>query len=110
MWEVFVWNLNFPLIRTEQTVLKHWISRYALLFASPFIVSSEGMLVAQLYLTLCEPMDCSLTSVHGIAQSRKNTGVGCHFLLQGIFLTQGLNSGLLHCRQMLYQLSHQGSP
>ena len=46
MWEVFVWNSNFPLIRTEQTVLKHWISRYALLFASPFIVSSEGMLVA----------------------------------------------------------------
>ena len=31
----------------------------------------------------------------------KNTGVGCHFLLQGIFLTQGSNPGLLHCRQML---------
>ena len=31
----------------------------------------------------------------------KNTGVGCHFLLQGIFPTQGLNPGLLHCRQML---------
>ena len=40
----------------------------------------------------------------------KNTGMGCHFLLQGIFLTQGLNSGLLHFRQMLYHLSHQGSP
>ena len=39
----------------------------------------------------------------------KNTGVGCHFLLQGIFPTQGLNPGLLHCRQMLYHLSHQGS-
>ena len=38
----------------------------------------------------------------------KNTGVGCHFLLQGIFLTQGSNSGLLHCRQILYHLSHQG--
>ena len=34
--------------------------------------------------------------------------MGCHFLLQGIFPTQGLNSGLLHCRQMLYRLSHQG--
>ena len=32
----------------------------------------------------------------------KNTGVGCHFLLQGIFPTQGLNLGLLHCRQTLY--------
>ena len=39
----------------------------------------------------------------------KSTGVGCHFLLQGIFLTQGSNPGLLHCRQTLYPLSHQGS-
>ena len=36
----------------------------------------------------------------------KNTGVGCHSLLQGIFLNQGLNPGLLHCRQILYHLSH----
>ena len=36
----------------------------------------------------------------------KNTGVGCHFLLQGIFPIQGLNPGLLHCRQMLYHLSY----
>ena len=35
----------------------------------------------------------------------KSTGVGCHFLLQGIFPTQGLNSGLPHFRQVLYQLS-----
>ena len=40
----------------------------------------------------------------------KNTGVGCYFLLQGIFLTQGSNSSLLHCRQVLYQLSLQESP
>ena len=40
----------------------------------------------------------------------KNSGVGCHFLLQGIFLTQELNSGLLHGRQILYQLSSEGSP
>ena len=40
----------------------------------------------------------------------KNIGVGCHFLLQGIFPTQGSNPGLLHCRQTLYPLSHQGSP
>ena len=37
----------------------------------------------------------------------KNTGVGCNFLLQEIFLIQGLNPGLPHCRQMLYRLSHQ---
>ena len=35
--------------------------------------------------------------------------MGCHFLLQGIFLTQGSNLGLPHCRQMLYRLCHQGS-
>ena len=39
----------------------------------------------------------------------KNTRVSCHFLLQGIFPTQGLNLGLPHCTQMLYHLSHQGS-
>ena len=39
----------------------------------------------------------------------KSTGVGCHFLLQGIFLTQGSNPGLPHCRQTLYRLNHQGS-
>ena len=40
----------------------------------------------------------------------KNTGVDCHSLLKGIFPTQRSNPGLLHCRQILYQLSHQGSP
>ena len=39
-----------------------------------------------------------------------NTRVGCHLLLQGIFLTQELNPSLLHCRQILYYLCHQGSP
>ena len=40
----------------------------------------------------------------------KNIGVGCHFLLQGIFLTQESNWGFLHCRQILYQLSYEGIP
>ena len=40
----------------------------------------------------------------------KNTGVGCHSHLQGIFPNQVSNPGLLHCRQTLYHLSHQGSP
>ena len=39
----------------------------------------------------------------------KCIGVGCHSLLQGIFLTQGLNACFLHCMQILYHLSHQGS-
>ena len=55
-------------------------------------------------------MDCSLSgsSVHGIFPG-KSAGVDCHFLLQGIFPTQGSNPGLLHCGRMLYHLSHQGS-
>ena len=40
----------------------------------------------------------------------ESTGVVCHFLLQRIFPTQGLNLGHLHCRQTLYHLSHKGSP
>ena len=60
---------------------------------------------------LCDPMDCSPPgfSVHGDSPG-KNTGVGCHALLQRIFLTQGLNTGLLYCRWILYPLSRQGSP
>ena len=42
--------------------------------------------------------------------SKKNPGVDCHCLLQGIFPTQGSNPGLLHCRQILYHLSYQESP
>ena len=41
---------------------------------------------------------------------RKNTGVGSLYLLQGIFLTQELNQGLLNCRWILYQLGYDGSP
>ena len=40
----------------------------------------------------------------------QNTGVGSHSLLQGIFLTQESNRGLLHCRWILYQLSYKGIP
>ena len=40
----------------------------------------------------------------------QNTGVGSLSLFQWIFPTQGLNPGLLHCRRILYQLSHKGSP
>ena len=58
--------------------------------------------------TLCDSMDCSLPACH-VDSLGKNTGVGCHTFLQGIFPTQGSNPGLLHCRRILYHLSHQGS-
>ena len=67
-------------------------------------------LVTQLCATLCDPMDYSLpgSSVHGYS-SGKNTGMGCHALLHGIFPIQGSNPDLPHCRQILYHLSHQRS-
>ena len=57
--------------------------------------------VAQSCPTLCDTMDCSPCN-----SPSQNTGVGSLSLLQGIFPTQGSNSGLPHCRQILYQLSH----
>ena len=64
--------------------------------------------------TLCNPMNCSLpgTSVHGILQPRKNTGVGNCALLQGTFWTQGLKLHLLHLLhwQITDYKCHLGSP
>ena len=58
--------------------------------------------------TLCNPMDCSPSgsSVHGNFPGR-NIGVGCHFFLQAIFLTQGSNLGLPSSRQILDHLTHR---
>ena len=55
--------------------------------------------------TLCNSMDCP----DPLSMEFSRTGVGCCFLLQGIFPTWGSNPGLLHCRQILYQLNHKGS-
>ena len=68
-------------------------------------------LVAQLCLTLCNPMDCSspCSSVLGDPPG-KDARVDCHALLQGIFATKKSNPGLPRCRRILYHLSHQGSP
>ena len=59
---------------------------------SVFSAIAAAAWLLQLCLTLCDPMGCNLpgSSVHGI------------------FLTQGLNPGFLHCRQILYRLSHRG--
>ena len=59
---------------------------------------------AQSCLTLCDPTDCPWNPLG------QNTGAGSLSLLQGIFPTQESNGGLLRCRQILYQLSYQGSP
>ena len=65
----------------------------------------------QLCLTLCDPMDCSPpgSSVHGILQAKILEWVAVPFS-RASSQPQGSNLGLPHCRQMLYHLSHQGSP
>ena len=68
------------------------------------------VLVTQSCPALCDAMDSILPRSLSIGFSSKNTGVGCHFFLQRIFPTQRSNSGLPHCGQILYHLSHQGSP
>ena len=67
-------------------------------------------LVTQSCLTFCDPMHFSLpdSSLHGNSPG-KYTGVSSSAFLQGLFPTQGSNPGLLHCRRILYCLSHQGS-
>ena len=78
------------------------------------------------YQTLCNSLVVVVQSLgcvrllrpHGLQYARllcpwdfpgKHTGGDCHFLLQGIFPTQELNPGLLHCRQILYRVSYEGS-
>ena len=58
-----------------------------------------------------QPRDYNLSgfSIHGDYPGQ-GTGMGSRSLLQGIFPTQGLNPGLPHCKWILYQLSHKGSP
>ena len=69
------------------------------------------VLVAQSCPALCDSMDYQPARLLCPQNSPgKNTGVGYHFLLQRIFTTQGLNPGLLHCRQILYHLRQQESP
>ena len=72
---------------------------------------SLKVLVAQSYPTFCDPMDYSPPgfSVHGLLQARILEWVAISSS-RGVFLTQGSNLGLLHCRQILYHLNHQESP
>ena len=69
---------------------------------------TEARTVAQ---SFRDPMDYSPARIPCPWDSPgKSTGVGCHFLLQGIFLTQGSNSHLLHCQVGSLLLNQQGSP
>ena len=84
-------------------IKKNWVK----LFYT--IGSSLVVLVTQVCLTLCDLMDCSLPGFSCPWDSPgKNTGVGCHSLLQGIFPIQGSILGFFHRKLILYHLSQQG--
>ena len=91
-WETNIFSFTF-FFKIEITMRKEWNA-----------VHAKSL---QLCPSLCNAMGCLLpaSSVRGILQAR-NTGVGCHVPLQGIFPTQGLNLGLLHYWQILYHLNH----
>ena len=83
------------------------------------IETTRASLGLNLLGSCCYLLSRSLLQPHGLEPARllppwdflgKNNGVGCHFLLQGIFPTLGLNSGLLHRQGDSLPLSHQGSP
>ena len=84
----------------------HILPLASLASSNPTAQTKHNPYLAQSCPTLCNPMDCSPP---GFSVYSKNTGVGCHCFLQGIFPTQGSNPGLLHHRWILYCLSHQGS-
>ena len=90
-----------------------------LLFQGHMLVITELIILIQMrWYVICSVVSNSLR-LHDLKHTRlpfscnsagKNTGVGCHALLQGIFLTQALNLSLLHCRQILHHPNQEGSP
>ena len=87
-----------------------WCSAFFIVQLShPYMTTGKNMCVS--YSVLSDSFATPWTVAHqaplSIDFSGKNTGVGCHFLFQGTFPTQGSSPGLLHCRQILYCLSHR---
>ena len=134
--QVTMWTCDWhPDLREsiESPIYSQWVRSTGNSMGLPMASKGKGSKVLQdwalnlwnliLYLgresgsVTCSVMSDSLWP-HGLQSTRffypwisqQDTGVGCHSFLQGIFLSQGLNLGLQHCRQILYRLSHQASP
>ena len=111
--ELFLSSTAFSKYLKHLEILQSWPLLSQLLWAaSSFPVCSKEKEESLSHVWLFEtPWTVACTTLlHPRDFLGKSTGVGCHFLLQGIFPTQGSNPGLPHCRQMLSRLSQQGSP
>ena len=107
-----IYHLICKIFKPIDGLFSHFIGKQKVVqVCDLFILCAMLFLVTQSCLTPCDPMDCSppRSSVHQDSPG-KNTEVGCHALLQGIFPTQGSNPDLLHCRWIFYCLNHHRSP
>ena len=108
--------IHYSFLNSEDTIthLRNTLSKF-MRCTKNFSACSQHWSIewAQFFSTTmpdCMPHNqCFKSSTNWAMKVCKNTGMGCHFVLQGIFPTQGWNPGLLHFRQILYCLSHQGS-
>ena len=96
-------DLHETLLLSQHPLLKRLPFSYCVFLTTLMKINGLSVKVTQAWPTLCDPMDCTWNS------PGQNIGLGSRSLLQGIFPTQGSNPGLLHCRQILYHLSHQES-
>ena len=93
---------RYPVFRVRRlNIVKMSIIPKAIYRPNVKVKSESESEVAQLCLTLCDPWTVAYQATPSMGFSSKNTGMGYHFLLQGIFPTQGLNLSLLHWRQTL---------
>ena len=109
LWQSFCLDRCFhDYLEKETCYIMSWLLKLSL-HSHTILLTTVKVLVTQSCSTLCHPMDCSPPGsyVHGILQARKQEWVAIPF--SRIFPTQGLNPGLLHCRQILYHLSYQRS-
>jgi len=101
---------------SSRSVLPPFFPSLVMLKVWPFS-QSHSLKILDLLLTLeseSHSVQSNSLQPHGLYSPwnspGQNTGVGSLSVLQGIFPTQGSNPGLPHCRQILYKLSHKGSP
>ena len=93
---------RYPVFRVRRlNIVKMSVIPKAIYRPNVKVKSESESEVAQSCLTLCDPWTVAYQATPSLGFSSKNTGMGYHFLLQGIFPTQELNLGLLHWRQTL---------